>query len=692
MDEFNASIIDVDANYFPALPPAHEEESPASNKPMKKKGGGAYCAFDGCQRYRQTGCYGYCLTHKLNGKAAAAAAAAASVTAATSTDASFSAPTSSAGRGRPKNNKRKAAKDAAEAAAAAASDKKQRKQARVSGVAPPSIDLNTRHIALNNFDAPTIAQILSKNNSEQIGAALNGLLRASADVDANFCLGPGGEKVVLELVKLFDEAIGWEETEEEKEEEEEEDDSKRNVGLVPTVKTWDASCLSGKDERWRIFCRDKLASPLASSSDPNLLIDYEVNAKILDIIIAIMRNLSFVAQNLRFLYHTNGVVRVLTGALYYRGYASGGGTGGEGGDDASSPHNSNMCIHSLQTLINLAPIIDITGRQLFVDRMFLESDAKEVTSTVPGHLPSGGAAMGTVGTTTNEKYGISSVLGFGGLYLAKQYDVKAETLDSIPDSFVWGLVGNHVRSTLAIFPALAAILDPNDITTTSRSMSGWHRPSVQALLEFLTVLIENPDNKGIFLCVPDSMLHRLTDMLYIPRLGPESMEYLDPISNTVSRIMPHKLMAGYDATIDSDMRDRACDLLVKLTDLSTGIKRRLGMSTSISGMTHRQCDSADLITHSETSDGLTPSILRSDETSSSRRMNIRLYDGLISMVSTNSGRGDAGHLAVRLLSNLALIPENKAGIQYVERKLILQSGKDPNIAKIACNGIFNRVK
>lgn len=679
MDEYNASIIDVDANYFPALPPAHEEESPASNKPMKKKGGGAFCAFDGCQRYRQTGCYGYCLTHKYlsAGKAAA------------STDASISAPTSSAGRGRPKNNKRKAAKDAAAAAAAAASDKKHRKQARVSGVAPPSIDLNTRHPALSNFDAPTIALILSKNNSEQVGAALNGLLRASADVAANFCLGPGGEKVVLELVKLFDEAIEWEEIKEE--EEEEEDDSIRNVGLVPTVKTWDASYLTGKDERWRVFCRDKLASPLASSSDPNLLIDYEVNAKILDIITSILRNLSFVAQNLRFLYHTNGVVRVLTGALYYRGYASGGGTGSEGGDDASSPHNSNMCINSLHTLINLAPIIDITGRQLFVDRMFLESDAKEVTSTVPGHLPSQeGVVGGAAGTTNDEKYGISSVLGFGGCYLAKQYDVKAETLDSIPDSFVWGLVGNHVRATLALFPALAAILDPNDTTTMCTSMSGWHRPSVQALLEFLTVLIENPDNKGIFLHVPDSMLHRLTDMLYIPRLGPESMDYIDPISNIVSRIMPNKLMAGYDATIDSDMRDRACDLLVKLTDLSTGIKRRLGMSTSISGMAHRQFDSA-LIARSETLDGLTPSILRSEETSSSRRMNIRLYDSLISMVSANTGRGDAGHLAVRLLLNLALIPENKAGSQYVERKLISQSGKDPNIGKIACNG-FDQVK
>ena len=73
-------------------------------------------------------------------------------------------------------------------------------------------------------------------------------------------------------------------------------------------------------------------------------------------------------------------------------------------------------------------------------------------------------------------------------------------------------------------------------------------------------------------------------------------------------------------------------------------------------------------------------------------MNVRLYDSLLSMVSSASGRGDAGQLAVRLLSNLALIPENKSGIRYVERKLISMSGKDPHIAKIACNGIFNRIK
>ncbi|KAL3821742.1 hypothetical protein ACHAXA_008478 [Cyclostephanos tholiformis] len=597
-----------------------------------------------------------------------------------------------AGRGRPKNSKRKAAKDAAAAAAAAALDKKQRKAARQGGAAPPSIDLNTTHPALNNLDAPTVARTISSNSPDQVASALNSLLRASADVDVNYCLGPGGEKILLALVKLFDEVIGWDD--------EDIDGGDNSSGF--TVASWNESSLSGIYERWSVFCRNKLASPLASSSDPNMLIDPETDARILDMIIAILRNLSFVAQNLRFLYYTKGVMRILIGALYYRGYVTGGGGAGDersGEDVPSSAHNSNMCVHSIQTLTNMAPIIDVTGRQLFVDRIFLESDAKEIKCTIPGQeVPpneAGDALTTTAGAPNIEEghpeYGISSFLGFGGMYLAKQYDTKAETLDNIPDSVVWGLVGPHVRATLAMFPALTAVLDPNDTTTTTTSPSGWHRPSVQALLDLLAALIENPDNKGIFLCIPDSFLHRLTEMLFLPRLGPDSMDYIDPVSNTVARVVALKLMAGYDATIDSDMRDRSCALLVNLTDLSTGIKRRLGMASSISGMTHRQYDS-ELINTSVTMDGLAPSILRSDESSSSRRMNVRLYDSLLSMVSSTSGRGDAGQLAVRLLSNLALIPENNAGIRYVERKLISMSVMDPHIAKIACNGIFNRIK
>jgi hypothetical protein len=559
---------------------------------------------------------------------------------------------------------------------------------------PPTIDLNITHRELMNYDATNVSKILSHTNPDQVALALNALMRATSDVDANYCLGYGGEKVIAMLVQIFDDAIEFDANDEE--DEDNDGEELNNTNLEPTVATWDGSSLNGKHKRWRKLCREKLASPLVSSSDPNLLLS-ESSIKTLDIIVFIFRNLSYVGQNLRFLYHSDGALRVLTGALYYRGYSSGGGGNEErSGDEtysslnASSSHNSNMCIHALQTLINIAPLIDITGKQLFIDRVFLESDAKEVIHSVPEQQLPPADESGEDGTDSNvntsekngeqrAKYGASTYLGFGGMYLSKQYDSKAETLNNIPNSVVWDAVGYQVRALLAIFPALSAILDPEDVTTMNTSSSGWHRPSVQAVLELLTVLVENPDNKGVFLCTPDVMLHRLTDMLFMPRLGPESMEYVEPESNTVTRVVALKLQMTYDATIDCDMRDRSCDLLIRLTDLSTGLKRKLGMASSMSGMARRKNDAL-----------LSESIL-SDESSSSRRMNVRLYDSLLPMISSVSLKGDAGAAAVRLLSNLAQVPENKAGILYVERKLIRKAGSDPHIAKLACNGVFDRL-
>ncbi|KAL7516504.1 hypothetical protein ACHAWX_001514 [Stephanocyclus meneghinianus] len=579
------------------------------------------------------------------------------------------APPKRDGRGRPK--KRKTAGNEGEGA----QDKKRRpaRNPRVPS-APPAIDLVTTHAALGGFDVAVIASNLISDDTEKVSSALNGLLKATADVDSNYCLGLGGEKVISALCQLFDETIDWNDLNEGNEA-----DDIRN--LEPNASHWRASSLTGKHERWRNFCRDKLASPLASSTDPSLLIDLETEARVLDMVVIILRNLSYVAQNLRFLAHSESVLRVLTGALYYRGYAAGvgGGESHEKGEDAQlSSHQSNMCVYSIQALINMAPLIDVTGRQIFIDRVFLESDEKEITSTVPDQ---------TCTETDNQKlptYGIASRLGFGGMHLAKQYDSKAETIDAIPDDVVWSLVGSHVRMTLAIFPALSDIIDPNDTTTTS----GWHRPSVQTVLDLFIALLENTDNKGIFLNVPDSLLHQLTEMLYFPRLGPDSMDYIDPVRNVVSRVIGLKFL-GYDASVDSDLRDRACELLVKLTELSPTTRRRLGMATSISGMAQRDYTA---MSSSERRVGISPTILKVDATSSPHRMNVRLYDSLLSMISTSSGRGDAGSLAAQLLSNLASLPENKAGILYVERKLISVSARDPHVANVACNSIFNRLK
>mmetsp|Transcript_484 Transcript_484/g.971 ORF Transcript_484/g.971 Transcript_484/m.971 type:complete len:628 (+) Transcript_484:31-1914(+) len=606
------------------------------------------------------------------------------------------APTPSRGRGRKsadaKGGPRRGQKRAA--SAAASKDDKKRRTTRASRqpVPPPSIDIATTHEALGNCDVDTVASRLTSEDPAEVSWALNGLLKASADVEANYCLGVGGEVVIQALCELFDDAIGWDD-------EGAEDDEYDN--LQPSPASWCESSLTGIWKTWRTFCREKLASPLSPSSDPKLWIDPDTDARILEMIVAILRNLSYVAQNLRFMAHSDDCLRILVGALSYRGYSVGG-AGIEGhersGEDVPlSSHHSNMCVHSIQTLTNIAPLIDITGRQLFIDRVLVESDSIEVRSSIPHQQrdkldTSKGADANELVSSKYPTYGMASHLGFGGMHLAKQYDGKAETIDSIPDSVVWGMVGSNVRATLALFPALLTVLDPNDTTTVTTSASGWHRPSVQSLLELLTALIENPDNKGIFLCVPDALLHRLTGMLFIPRLGPDSMDYVDPVGNVVSRVVALKLMMGYDATVDSDLRDRACELLVKLTDLSPSIKRRLGRAPAISGMAHRNYDVSKSDSTLRKDGQLSPSILKSDESSSSRRINIRLYDSLLSMISAGSGRGDSGTLASQLLANLAAVPENKAGILYVERKLISLCGKDPHIANAACNGIFNRLK
>jgi len=530
--------------------------------------------------------------------------------------------------------------------------------------APPSIDLNTTHPSLNNFTADKLVLYLTADKAEAVTWALNGLLQATADFSANYCLGSSGEKILLALVKLFDQAIGWEDCKEE-----ENIDITELIGKIQpkSSSSWDSSSLSGTHQKWAQHCQEKLASPLASSSDPNHLIDLDTDGRILDAIVAILRNLSFVAQNLRLMAYTPQVMRILTGALYYKSGGRSGGDDRSGEDGSSSSSNiTNMCVNAIHTLINLAPLVDITGRQYFIDRAFLESDAKDVMYCIPDQQEG-------VDSDRLPSYGMASFLGFGGMKLAKQYDSKAESLDaSVPPSAILEVSGSLVQAYLAVFPALATILNPNGCRSMSTSSSsGWHRSSVQASLELLTALMEYPDNNGIFANVPVEMLHHLTELLFIPRLGPDAMDYTDPISNTVVRVMALKFMR-YDATIDTDVRDRACEVLASLTELSDHSKVALGMSQYKSHMENEQ-EGASVA-----------------ETASSRRMNVRLYDSLMSMLASSSNKGDSGEVAMRLLSNLAAVPQNRTGMLYMERKLLSLASKDANISRIACSGIFNQ--
>jgi len=547
---------------------------------------------------------------------------------------------------------------------ATASQSKRRRTAQSTYKPPapvPTFDINTKSAHLNSFDAETVSRILLNTNLDQVASALNALTKATNDVESNYCLGMGGENLLGALVKLFDEVIGWDGGDGE---EDRSFDGGRSV-----EPTWEIKDLRGKHRRWADHCREKLASPSPSSTDSTKILDPETDVKILEVIVTILRNLSFVAQNLRFLCYSEGVLRVLTGALYYRGYAGGAGDEKAGDDSNSnmSAHQSNMCVNSLHALVNLAGTINLTGRQMFIDRVLLESPDNECLLTVPEQQkPAAENENGPALAKGYPKYGMSTVLGFGGLYLSKQYDFKSDRLDNVPDSVVHSLVGRVIQATYALFPAIATLFDPSDITSSSSMASGYHRPSVVSAIEFLTELISKQDNKEFFLNIPNRVLESLTEFLFIPRLTPESLDYVDPCCNIVTRVSAMKLMVGYDTSVDSDVRDRSCDLLIKLTDGSPEIQRDLGL--------------LPLMDAEQSED-------RRDDDYAPRRTNIRLYDSLLSMAESTSGSGAL--LAIRLLNNLALAPENKMGKRYVERRLLSVASRNSQISNLAFNGILS---
>jgi len=245
-------------------------------------------------------------------------------------------------------------------------------------------------------------------------------------------------------------------------------------------------------------------------------------------------------------------------------------------------------------------------------------------------------------------YGIAKSLGYGGFLIGKKFDIRDDALSRIPDESVQPVIAPHARAALALFPALRYCLD---ITA--------NRAAVSATMELLALLVDQ--NPAVFHHVPDSVLFRLTDLLSVPRLGPESFDYFssDPVTNIVSRVTPLKLLAGYDATIDAELRDRSVELLIKLTALGPDLKRRVGRGRLSANGRHA--------------------------------INSRLYDALIAMLTSGSGRHDSPHLAGMLLSNLAVAPENRIGMMYVEGRVVDAAGRDANVANSVCNGVLNHI-
>lgn len=163
--------------------------------------------------------------------------------------------------------------------------------------------------------------------------ALNVLIRLSSDDRLNYALGEGGEDLVDALVQVFDDAIGW--TGGNAEVYRGGGDAAAEDGgggdLDPTPSTWDNALFHTPErskgneegekkekESWAEFCARKLCQSSSTSYASSRITEAEY--AMLHVIILVVRNLSYVAANGRFLVHNVGMMRILTGCLYFRAF------------------------------------------------------------------------------------------------------------------------------------------------------------------------------------------------------------------------------------------------------------------------------------------------------------------------------------------------------------------------------------
>ncbi len=358
-------------------------------------------------------------------------------------------------------------------------------------------------------------------------------------------------------------------------------------------------------------------------------------------------------------------MRILTGSLYFRNFKTGRVERGpkverdEIDIDAGNSGN-NMCIHAIHALSNLVPSMDITGRKVYLDLHLLDGqlDVAQSQTKAAKHADSL-----DVKTLINAKeYGKINEYGLGAIFIAKHFSVRDESFAKIPDSAIKPFVKKYIRASLTMFPPLVGLIR----LTTSRAV-------VMAALDLMNVLIDHEENRTMFEYISDEILYHLGRLLWKNRLGPDSLEYVDPIINMVTRVVTVKYLGGYDSNVDYELRDRAIEFLVKLTDLSPELKRRVGKK----------------IVYTPTDDYGISIAIPTDVP------NTKIYDALVPALTTKVGIIQTPLLAARLLQNLASLPENYCGVLYLQRKIIktvTTVGFDnEQISDILFNQVLNKI-
>jgi len=526
------------------------------------------------------------------------------------------------------------------------------------------------HLAVASLlDGSELVAKLKSENPNDIIEALNFLLLKSADHEINYALGRDGHKVMDALVELYDETIGWTRGNDNWLKDDKDAD-------IPSAKTWEkiSSPSAGGNKSideldWECFCATKFApSTLNTAFTPSHIMPAHLmneendkdGIRICEMILLILRNLSYVQANTRFILQSIGILRILVGSLYFRNFMTGKEVRGPKVDrddvDADNGNSSsNMCLHAINAFYNLAPNLDVTGEKIFLDFHLLDGtlDVTQVQTKTSKTTDT----VDIKSYVDADKCGKIHGMGMVSLQIAKNFNIKDEKLTKLPDNMFRPVVKQYVKASMAIFPAFYGLLR----VRTSRAV-------VIGSLEALILMVDNQDNKSIFLHTPDTILHQLVHLLWIPRLGPDSIEYVDPLRNAVSRVSGMKLLGGYDIAVDYEVRDRSVEILQKLTDMSDDLKRRVGRKFVVS-----QTDDFDV------------NVVRY-----AGQLNTRLYDAILPALTTKVGRDHTSQFAAKLLSNLSSVEDNLNGIRYIERKLLrAMDNVTPVISHIISNKILS---
>ncbi len=496
-----------------------------------------------------------------------------------------------------------------------------------------------------------IAHVLTKrllsNDDDDVKSALNTLLELTFDYQANFILGEGGNQLLDALVQLFDDALGW---------------TTNHTGSSSSREDDDGNPWLQKESDYIQFVKRRLSCPqketywIPNETCTHLFSPDLHKMPILEVIIMILRNLSFVVSNVRYLAHSPNVLRILTAALYFRNF-----TLNKSQDDdttttitnsvAPSTYNNticsnsnatnNMCLHAIHTFSHLLPYLDL--HFLFMDATLLTNTNTTSSKTNAAHF------VEVDSIVESEKYGVALQNGWGGYYIAKQLEGSRSTnaKNRIPREVIQPIVSQHMQSTQALLPALTSILH----VTTNRAV-------ILSTLELFISIMEDTTttlSQLIQEYFPINVLYRLTHFIWVPRLGPDSTEYLDPTNNLVSRINALKLINGYDATVDYELRDRSIDLLLKLSNACPNLKQHLGFYKG--------------------------------------RKNMQLYHDLIPALTTRTGRSETPQFVANILSNLASIPENKHAIEYIQEKIfhIITSNNNHSIKQDVLHTLYRDI-